>query len=166
MTGLLGRLAILKTIPASAWASQVVQWLGICHCTRRRFDPWLGNILWSRKWQPAPLFLPGKFHGQMNLVGYSPWDCKELDTTKHTAHSTHTPAFPSHASCTRGLLVNSCKPLALNPLQKALRVSYWCTHGSCSPVDYTPRIAFLLRQNSIHNIYIYIYFFFFHCCCC
>ena len=26
-----------------------------------------------RKWQPIPVFLPGKSHGQRNLVGYSPW---------------------------------------------------------------------------------------------
>ena len=31
---------------------------------------------WRRKWQPTALFLPGKSHGQRNLVGYSPWDCK------------------------------------------------------------------------------------------
>ena len=28
------------------------------------------------------VFLPGKSHGQWNLVGYSPWVCKELDTTE------------------------------------------------------------------------------------
>ena len=51
---------------------------------RHRFDPWVGKILWSRKWQPTPVFLPGKFHGQKSLVGYSPWGCKELDITEHT----------------------------------------------------------------------------------
>ena len=29
-----------------------------------------------RKWQPTPLFLPGKHHGQKSLVGYSPWGCR------------------------------------------------------------------------------------------
>ena len=42
---------------------------------------------WSRKWQLTPLFLPGKFHGQRNLGGYSPWDCKELDMTEPTHHA-------------------------------------------------------------------------------
>ena len=32
----------------------------------------------------TPVFLPGKSHGQRSLVGYSPWGCRELDTTKHT----------------------------------------------------------------------------------
>ena len=33
---------------------------------------------WKRKWQPTPVFLPGKYHGQRNLVGYSPWSCKRV----------------------------------------------------------------------------------------
>ena len=36
----------------------------------------------EKKWQPTPVFLPGKSHGQRNLVGYSPWGLKELDTTE------------------------------------------------------------------------------------
>ena len=44
--------------------------------------PRLGNIPWRRKWQSTPVFLPGEFHGQRSLVGYSSWDCKELDTTE------------------------------------------------------------------------------------
>ena len=35
-----------------------------------------------RKWQPTPVFLPGKSHGLRSLVGYSPWGCKESDTTE------------------------------------------------------------------------------------
>ena len=38
------------------------------------------------KWQPTPVFLPGKFHGQRSLVGYSPWDGKESATTEQLAH--------------------------------------------------------------------------------
>ena len=36
-------------------------------------DPWVGKIPWNREWLPTPVFLPGKFHGQKNLVGYIPW---------------------------------------------------------------------------------------------
>jgi len=35
--------------------------------------PGLGRFLWRREWLPTPVFLPGKFYGQRNLVGYSPW---------------------------------------------------------------------------------------------
>ena len=45
-------------------------------CRRHGFDPWVRKIPWRRKWQPTPVFLPRKFHGQRSLVGYSPWDCR------------------------------------------------------------------------------------------
>ena len=35
-----------------------------CQCRRCRFDPWVRKILWRRKWQPTPVFLRGKSHGQ------------------------------------------------------------------------------------------------------
>ena len=38
--------------------------------------------LWRGAWQPTPIVLPGESHGQRRLAGYSPWDCKDLDTTK------------------------------------------------------------------------------------
>ena len=53
-------------------------------CKRHRFDPWVGKIPWRRKWQPSPVFLPGKSHGQRSLEGYHPWDCKDLDTAEHS----------------------------------------------------------------------------------
>ena len=53
-------------------------------CKRRGFDPWVRKIPWRRKWQPTPVFLPGKFHEQRGLAGYSPCGRKELDTAKHT----------------------------------------------------------------------------------
>ena len=45
-------------------------------CRRPRINPWVRRIPWRRKWQPTPVFLPGKSHGQRSLVGYSPWGCK------------------------------------------------------------------------------------------
>ena len=39
---------------------------------RRRLDTYIGKIPWRREWQPPPVFLPGKSHGQRSLVGYSP----------------------------------------------------------------------------------------------
>ena len=59
----------------------------IClQCRKPRFDPWVGKSPWRRKWQPTPVFLPGRSHGRRSLVGYSPWGHKELDTTEH-AHT-------------------------------------------------------------------------------
>ena len=59
-------------------------------CKRGGFGPWVGKIPWSTKWQPAPVFLPGKFHGQRSLVGYSMWGCKKSDTTEWLSTHTHT----------------------------------------------------------------------------
>ena len=52
-----------------------------CQCRRHRFNPWVRRIPWRRKWQPTPVFLPGKSRGQRNLAGYSPWATKESDTS-------------------------------------------------------------------------------------
>ena len=49
-----------------------------------RLDPWVGKIPWRRKWQPTPVFLPAKSHGQRTLVGYRLWDLKDSDTTEVT----------------------------------------------------------------------------------
>ena len=51
-------------------------------CSRQRFHPWVWKMPWRRKWQPTPVFLPGKSHGLRSLVGYSPWGCKESDMTE------------------------------------------------------------------------------------
>ena len=43
---------------------------------------------WRRKWQPTPVFLPGKSHGQRSLAGCnSPWGHKESDTTERLTHN-------------------------------------------------------------------------------
>ena len=57
-------------------------------CKRHRkweFSPWVRKVPWRRKWQPTPILLPGKSHGQRCMVGYNPWGYKELDMTKWSA---------------------------------------------------------------------------------
>ena len=57
-------------------------------------ETWVRSLRWEdpwrRKWQPAPVFLPGKLHGPRNLVGYSPQGDKESGTTGLTHMHTHT----------------------------------------------------------------------------
>ena len=66
-----------------------LKWWRICLQFRRpRLNPWIRKIPWRREWQPTPVFLPGEFHGQRSLMGYSPWDRKELDTTEQLTHAT------------------------------------------------------------------------------
>ena len=49
------------------------------------------SVPWRRKWQPTPVFLPEKSHGQKSLVGYSPWGHNKSDVTEH-ACMTHSKA--------------------------------------------------------------------------
>ena len=69
------------------WNYGLPRWLSgkesACQFRRCGFDPCVGKIPWSREWQPAPVFLPGKFHGQRSLAGYNLWGCKDLDSTEH-----------------------------------------------------------------------------------
>ena len=63
-----------------------------CQCRRHKrckFSPWIRMIPWRRAWQPTPIFLPGKSHGQRSPVGYSPGDHKELDITEAAQHIVH-----------------------------------------------------------------------------
>ena len=48
------------------------------------FESWVRKIPWRRAWQPTPVFLPGKSHGQRSLVGYRPWGRKGSDTAEAT----------------------------------------------------------------------------------
>ena len=76
----------------SCWASWCNDKEFACQCKRHKrcgFDPWVVKILWKRKWQPTPLFLLGKFHGQRGLVGYSSWGRKELDMTERVCMYTY-----------------------------------------------------------------------------
>ena len=45
--------------------------------------PGLERFLRGGNGNPLQILLPGKFHGQRSLAGYSSWGRKELDTTKH-----------------------------------------------------------------------------------
>ena len=65
------------------WASLVAQTIKNLPAVQETgFDSWVGKIPWRRKWQPVPIFLPGKSHGQRILAGYSPWGWKESNMTE------------------------------------------------------------------------------------
>ena len=53
-----------------------------CNAGDQGSIPRLGKSLKRREWLPAPVFLPGEFHGQRSMAEYSLWDCKESDTTE------------------------------------------------------------------------------------
>ena len=49
-------------------------------CRRHGFNPWVRKIPRGSKWQPTPVFLPRKCHGQRSLAGYSPWGSQKSQT--------------------------------------------------------------------------------------
>ena len=59
-------------------SKKLAQWQRI-HLQWKRcgFNSWVRKIPWRREWQPILVFLPGKSHGQRNLVGHSPWGHKK-----------------------------------------------------------------------------------------
>ena len=73
-------------------------------CRRHGFDPWIWKIPWRREWQPTPVFLQGKSHGQRNLVVYSPWGRKESDTTITTCYVRSVACFTCNVYPIRSVL--------------------------------------------------------------
>ena len=69
------------------WASLVAQWLKkkkqktAFQCKRHEFDPWVGEIPWRRKWQPSPVFLPGKIPQTEEPGELQSMESQELDMT-------------------------------------------------------------------------------------
>ena len=81
----LSKIERTKLLTLLYWSSGLSRCLSgkecTCQCRRTRFDPWVGKIPWRRKWQPTPVFLPGKVPwteepGRLQSMG-----CKESDTT-------------------------------------------------------------------------------------
>ena len=82
----------LQKLPLPKWYSGEES---TCQCRshwRPRFCSWVGKIHWRRKWQPAPGFLTGIFHGQKSLTDYSHRVTKSW--TQPSTHTTHTQTHP------------------------------------------------------------------------
>ena len=65
-----------------------------CQCRRGEFDPWVGKIPQRRKWQPTPVFLPGKSHGQRRLTGLGSVGSQRVRQDWATKHACN-PESPS-----------------------------------------------------------------------
>ena len=51
-----------------------------------RFNPWIRKIPWISEWLSTPILLPGEFHGQRSLAGYSPWGRRVRQLSDHHSH--------------------------------------------------------------------------------
>ena len=91
-------------------------------CRRFGFNPWIGKIPWSRKWQPTPIFLPGESHGERSLADYSPWDHKRVGP-----NLVPTPPAPAPPSVQFTSVAQSC-PTICKPVDcstPGLPVHHW-----------------------------------------
>ena len=108
-------------------ASLVAQ---IVKCLPATLETWVRSPGWEdpqrRKWQPTPVLLPGKFHGQ-SLVGNSPWGCKESDTTERLYLLTHLIKYMKRCSTSLVIVVaiqsQSCVRLFVTPCTAACQAS-------------------------------------------
>ena len=87
-----------------------------CIAGRCALDPWIGKMSWRKKWQPTPLFLPGKSYGQRSLAGYSPWSHEKSWTrlsswTTVTAARLNVPVSTTSRSAIRDLGWDSTQDL-------------------------------------------------------
>ena len=71
-------------------------------------ETWVRSLGWEgsleKEWQPTPVSLPGKSHGQRSLVGCSPWGRKEADTTEHLTRWVRCPTDSQSLFPATGLL--------------------------------------------------------------
>ena len=110
-----------------------------CWCRkskRSRCDPWVGKIPCSRKWQPAPVFLPEKSYVQRSRLGYSLWGHKDMTEWAHT----------DARACTHVLFVGKSQVLFF-PLWEVLTTS---ESGSCSVVS--DRMDCSQPGSSVHQL--------------
>ena len=91
-------------------------------CERCSFDPWLGKIPRSRKWQPTSVFLPRKFHRQRRLTGYSPWGCKESDMTEWL-RTQHTHLLCQGKTLRQSPMPSWCRSYAVEGFQSSQETS-------------------------------------------
>ena len=146
MSPILASLHIQKSnkIINSDTCSWVSMWCSgkesACQCRSCKscgFNPWVGKIPWSRKWQSGPVFLPRKFLGERSLAGYSPWGHKswaELSRAHTLLGSLHEIAVLSPSSrvspsvcmsvLTSSSDENTCRARLRSTLVTSLQLNY------------------------------------------
>ena len=128
---------------------------------RCMFNPWVRKIPWRRKWQPTPVFSPGKFHGQRSLEVYNPWGHRESNTTGCVHIHMYNNGFSSLSktrTCWYLMKIIGNIILLIKVFYK-VKITWTCFQSSCycclvaqscsslcDPVDCTP------PSSSVHGI--------------
>ena len=89
-------------------------------CERCEFDPWVGKILWRRRWLPTPVFLPGESHGPKSLVEYI--QAMESQRGRHDLATTPPPPPPLLAVALREYRLR--KQLVMNVFSNSLPIYF------------------------------------------
>ena len=84
-----------------------------CQRRRRGFDSWVWKIPWRWEWLPTSVFLPGEFHEERILTGYSPWGCKGVG---HNWATKHQPQYLWIWCTGKGILSFLCRDLPNHPV--------------------------------------------------
>ena len=88
------------------------------------FIPWVRKIPWRREWQPTPVFLPGKSHGQRSLAGHSPWGRNSQTRLSCWEFTQDTQKLP-HLLAWLRFNATVCKTGVITPFHEVLRrISY------------------------------------------
>ena len=102
---------------------------------------YLSLSTWRRQWQPTPVLLPGKSHGQRSLVGCSPWGREESDTTERLHFHALEKEMATHSSVLAWRIPGTGEPGGLpstgshrvghdwRDLAAALSTPRWCSHS-------------------------------------
>ena len=85
---------------------------------------------WKRNWQPTPVFLPGKSHGQGSLVAYSPWGRNRVICNLVTKQQLN----PLPYFCVLVVSLNICEPQSAAAAAKSLQ----SCPTLCDPIDGSP----------------------------
>ena len=93
--------------PTSPALKQILFHGATGEASRCRFNPWVKEIPWRRKWQSSPVFLPGKFHAQRSLVGLQSMGSQRV---RHNWATKHTAGFLVSQSCLTLLDPMDCSP--------------------------------------------------------
>ena len=116
-------------------------------------------MLWRRKWQPTPVFIPGESREQESLVAYSPWGCKRVRhilVTKQQHSFEHSTGAQSQKNSTDYVSDYSCIPWF---------ESYWLHCVFCflcdkrrsfEPTKYIAQIYQKQSMNNFSNIHVSI----------
>ena len=124
-----------------------------CPCSDCRFHPRVGKIPWRRKWQPTPVFLPGKSLGQRSLAGCSPWGHKEQDTTWRL-NSNNRKESLARLFQTKASIKESQSPISLRTCccteslagSSPGEVEPWCKHYGFCPISKDNQMLFLFSS--------------------